>query len=341
MENVQQIIKKMNKNNLAPTYLLLGTEQFFIEQFKSKMEGILKDKVNDDMMSIDLLEVSIQDVIMDAETVPFFNEHRLIYVYHPYFLTAKTERTQVKHDLQLLENYLLHAAPFTTMVFIAPYDKLDERKKLTKLFKKQATMVDCKAVQPRELHGFLKQMIAAHHVDLSDEVIALLEAEFANNLYLLEKEIEKLALYAGEGNAVTIQDAHDLLSKSLTGNALQLVDALFKKDMKTAFVIFKNIQKLGEEPIALLALIASQVRQMLQAKILQQKGYPLQQIQSEMKGHPYAIKMAVQRSRLYSVSHLQAMIHLLVETDENIKRGLMEQNIAFEMLLYRMVHIHN
>src|SRR5699024_8911715 len=246
MENVQQVMKKMNKNNIAPIYLLIGTEQFFIEQFKVKIEKTLKDKVNDDIMSMDLLEVSIQDVIMDAETVPFFNEHRLIYVYHPFFLTAKTERTQVKHDLQVLENYLLHAAPFTTIVFIAPYEKLDERKKITKLLKKQVTMVDCKSIPPRELHGFLKQMIQAHHVQISDEIIALLEAEFANDLYLLEKEIEKLALYAGEGNEITVQDAHDLLSKSLTGNALQLVDALFKKDMKTAFVIFKNIQKLGE-----------------------------------------------------------------------------------------------
>src|SRR5699024_9064037 len=176
-------------------------------------------------------------------------------------------------------------------------------------------------------------------ITLSDEIMALLEAEYANNLYLLEKEEEKLALYAGEGNEVTVADVHDLLSHSLAGNALQLVDAIFKKDMKTAFIICKNIQKLGEEPIALLALLGSQVRQMLQAKILQQKGYPLQQIQSEMKGHPYAIKIALQRSKGYSMDQLSEMIQLLAETDSNMKRGLMEQNIAFEMLLYRIVHI--
>lgn len=339
MEKVQQTVKKLNKGQIASVYVLQGTEQYFIEQAKKAIQHALQNRVNDDVVTIDLLETSIQEVIMDAETIPFFNEHRLLFVYHPYFLTSKVERTPVKHDVAVLENYLLHAAPFTTIVFIAPYDKLDARKKITKRMKSHAQFVDCAPIRANELQPFIKQMTDEYDMMLTEEVIAMLGAQFENNLFLLEKEIEKMAVFAGENKTVSTEEALQLMSQSLTGNGLQLVDAVFKKDMKTALTTYKNIRKLGEEPIALLALLGSQIRNLLHAKIYVEQGYPLQHIQSEMKAHPYVVKLAVERSRKFSSNQLEEMIHLLANTDEKMKRGELEQNIAFELLLYQLIHL--
>lgn len=339
MENVQQTLKKLNKGNVASVYVLQGTEQFFIEKMKHTLEATLKTKINDDITTVDLLETSIQEVLMDAETVPFFTEHRLIYIYHPFFLTSKTERTPVKHDMAILERYIQNAAAFTTIVFIAPYERLDARKKMTKLMKANAYFVDCSPIKPNETHKFLKQMLDRYELDVSEEIYVMLEAQFENNLFLLEKEVEKMAIFAGEKKTISKEDAVQLMSQSLAGNGLQLVDAVFRKDMKTALTTYKNIRKLGEEPIALLALLASQIRNLMQAKIYLEQGYPVQHIQSEMKAHPYVIKLAVERSRNYKKEQLIEMIQLLTATDEKIKRGELEQNIAFEMLLYRLIHV--
>ncbi|KPC98543.1 DNA polymerase III subunit delta [Geobacillus sp. BCO2] len=47
---------------------------------------------------------------------------------NPYFFTAEKDK-EVEHDLAKLENYLRAPAPFSIVVFFAPYEKLDERKK--------------------------------------------------------------------------------------------------------------------------------------------------------------------------------------------------------------------
>lgn len=334
-----EAIQKIKRNQIQSVYMLRGTEQYFIDLFKSAIQKQLQEKVNDDFVTIDLTEVAVQDVIIDAETLPFFNEHKLIFALDPTFLKTKAEKTPLQHDLARLEQYVQSPAPFTTLVIIAPYEKIDERKKISKLLKKHVTNVDCQPIKQSELRKWMQQIASAYEVTFDEQVLALLESEFESNLFMLQKEMEKLATFAGENHHVTIQDTYELMSQSLTGNALQLVDAVLKRNMKDAFIIYKNIQKMGEEPIGLIALLGSQFRNILQAKILKQKGYPLQMIQSEIKAHPYAVKLAVERSNAYHVNQLEKMISLLTRTDEKMKRGEMEQNIAFEMLLYDLIHL--
>lgn len=332
-------IKRIKQDDVQPIYMLRGTEQYFIDLFKQTIMKQLKNKINDDFVTFDLTEVSIQDVIVDAETLPFFNEHKLIFAQDPYFITTKQEKTQVHHDLTKLETYIQSPAPYTTLVLIAPYEKIDERKKVSKLLKKHVTNVECGPVKQNDLTKWINQLAKSYNVTFEDSVLALLESEFNNNLFMLQQEMEKLATFASDKETVTMQDAYNLMSQSLTGNALQLVDAVLRRQMKEALIIFKNIQKMGEEPIGLIALLATQFRNILQAKILKQKGYPLQMIQSEIKAHPYAVKLALERSRHYETKQLEMMIQQLTRTDEKMKRGEMEQNIAFEMLLYDLIHI--
>lgn len=61
----------INKQNLKPVYVLLGTEYYFIDKFKAKIMEVLADDVDEDLVEYDLLEVPIQQVVTDLETLPF------------------------------------------------------------------------------------------------------------------------------------------------------------------------------------------------------------------------------------------------------------------------------
>ena len=84
----------------------------------------------------DMEEVSIGTALEDAESIPFFGDRRLVFVDRPVFLTGDKTKLKVEHDVKWLESYLTHPSESTTLVFFAPYEKLDERKKITKLLKK-------------------------------------------------------------------------------------------------------------------------------------------------------------------------------------------------------------
>lgn len=329
-------LTSLTKSNLAPVYVLQGQEDYFVDQYKAKIIDVLKDEIDEELVIYDLQEVPIEHVITDLETLPFFTERKLIFAYHPSFLTTKPAKTTFKHDLTVLEKYLLNPSPFSTLIFVAPYEKFDERKKITKLVKKQSTIINCQPIRENEVRGWVNQLAKEKNVRLSNEVVAFFETEFQTNLLLIENEIEKLAMHVGEGNEVTIDIALDLISTSLTHNALELVDAVLKKDLHKAILIYRDLQIMKEEPIGLIALLAYQFRIIYQVKILMDKGLPNPSIQSQMKVHPYVVKLASGRARRFSYDKLTQIMIEFTQADASIKQGKIEKHIAFELLLYNL-----
>src|SRR5699024_2027475 len=159
---------------------------------------------------------------------------------------------------------------------------------------------------------------------------AMMENEFQTDLFMLQKEMHKLALFAGEEKLVTKEMAEQIVSPSNQSNALQFVDAVLKRDLAQAIAIYNELAKMKEEPIGLIALLAYQFRIIFQVKLLAKKGYPLDKMKSELKVHPYVVQLAAERSKYFSETMLSAMMEALTETDANIKRGKMDKDIAFE-----------
>src|SRR5699024_1008473 len=130
------------------------------------------------------------------------------------------------------------------------------------------------------------------------------------------------------------QIALDLISVSSENSALQLVDAVLERNLSKAIKIYKNLEKVNEEPIAMIALLAFQFRIIFQVKLFKAKGYSDREVLREVKTHPYVIKLASQRGRRFSISRLEQIMNKLAETDAIMKQGKMEKGIAFELLLY-------
>lgn len=329
-------INTLKKDNLAPIYVLLGTEYYFIEQFK----GAFLKQLGDDREGVthfDLREHTIQDIIIDLETLPFFTERNISFVEYPMFLRATAERVSVTHDVATLERYIDNPAPYSTLVIVAPYDKLDRRKTITKNVLKAATVVDCQPIRGNELRKWLNEILIKENITMSEGAKARFEAEFGPNLYLLQKEVEKMAHYIGDGGEVSEAELSDIMSSSVEQTAIELTDAVLSRDLKKAITIYKQLEKMNESPIGMIALLAYQFRMILHVKLLSEKGYPLQRIQSEVRAHPFVVKKAFERARRYKINALYFMIDELAKTDHYIKSGHMEKEIAFELLLYRLI----
>lgn len=326
----------MNKEKIKDVYVLSGTESFLIETFKETLIKIVKGSDTEDIMTYDLLEVPIQDVIADAETFPFFSDKKLIFAYHPTFLQSKADKTFVTHDVKALQTYIEQPVSYSILVLIAPYEKFDNRKAVTKTINKFTTVIDCTPLKEQALISWINDIASSLQIDVTEDATMLLESEFQGNLTMLQKEMEKLALFVGKGNVVTKEIADDIISPSSTHNALQLVDAVLKRNLHEAITIFKDLEKMNEDPIGLIALLAYQFRVIFQVKLLKDKGYSLQKIQSEVNVHPYVVKLAMQRSNLFNQERLAFIINELTNVDSAIKRGKMEKGMAFELLLFEL-----
>ena len=142
--SIQADLQKIRKEKLAPCYLILGTEKYLQDQVRAEIQKKIQIDSQDDLnfLSFDMGNASIDEVVAEAETLPFFGDQRLVFVENPYFLTAEKVNNGIEQNTDLLIDYLKEPLESTVLVFFAPYEKLDERKKVTKQLKKAAVTIN-------------------------------------------------------------------------------------------------------------------------------------------------------------------------------------------------------
>lgn len=336
-----ELIKLAKNNKLPPVILLYGTETFFIQNLQKEIEAsILPNSDQENLSVYDLEEVPIDEAIIDAETYPFFGDQKLLILNNPFFLTAKQTKVPFEHNMEQLEAYLKNPVDYSVIVFIAPYDKLDNRKRITKLLRKEAKVAECNPIEDNEVKNWIKTLAGELNITIEPDASELLEGELIINLHLIQKELQKLASYVGESGVVTKEIAEKLISHTADSSALRLVDAVIERDLAKVMLIQQDLKKMREEPIGLIALLAFQFRTILRVKLLKERGYSQFQIQKQIGGHPYVIKIASTRERRFSVDRLSDIISLLAETDAAIKQGRVEKYLGFELLLFNLVEMN-
>ncbi|GAA0482880.1 DNA polymerase III subunit delta [Salinibacillus aidingensis] len=335
-----EAVKSLKESKYIPLYLLFGNESYLIQDLQHKIiQSVLDEEPEQGMNfnAFDMEETPIQEAILDAETFPFFGDRKVLLLKNASFFKAKLDKIKVEHDLSVLEKYLDHPVDHTVIIIIAPYEKIDERKKIVKKLKKTGRVVKCESPREYDLKTWIDMLAKDLGIHIEPQATQKLIEEIGTDLMSVQKELEKFSLYVDEGEPITIEVVEKLVSRHTESSAFKMIDALMKKDITEAIAVFKDLSKRNEEPIALVALLASQIRLILQCKLMKNKGYTKQQMDKQIKAHPYAIKMALDRERYFSVEQLYEMMSLLTNTDEQMKRGEMEKELAFELLLYRFV----
>lgn len=332
-----EVLQQVKKKKIPPVFLLYGSEAYFIQNLKKQItKEVLAGDLNN-LATYDLEETPIQEVIADVETYPFFGVRNLIIANNPGFLKSKPDKVPFEHDLDVLKRYLESPVDYSVLVIIAPYEKIDERKKVSKALKKNATVALCEPIKEYELAKWLKNLAGQLHVTIADDAYEIFDTELTANLHLLESELTKMATYVGENGTITREIAEDLIAHTTNGSSLRLADAVIERNLHKAIAIYKDLEKMKEEPIALIGLLAFQFRIMLRVKLLKSKGYSQPQMEKQLSVHPYVIKIGLKREKHFTVARLQDIMDKLANTDATMKKGEMEKELAFELLLYELV----
>lgn len=334
-----EVMQSVKKNQIVPAYLIYGSEAYFIQNLKEQISKQILTKDKDNLSTYDLEETSIQEVIADVETYPFFGDKKLVIATNPVFLKAKPDKLTFEHDLIALEQYLTSPVDYSIFVIIAAYEKIDERKKVSKLLKKNTKVAICNPIKEYELTKWINSLAENLKISIADNAYDIFETELSTNLHLLESELTKLATYVGEGGTITREIAEDLIAHTSNSSSLRLVDAVIDRNLHKAIEIYKDLEKMKEEPIALIGLLAFQFRIILRVKLLKLKGYSQSQMQKQLGAHPYVIKIALQRERQFSVEKLQHIMDMMTNADATMKQGGMEKGLTFELLLYDLIQL--
>ena len=335
---VTEVWKQIKQKKIAPIYLVHGTELFLMNETKQLLINTIleEDEKEFNFSAYDLEETSIEEALEDAETLPFLGDKKVVFLHNPVFLTSEKKKEKVEHNVARLEAYLREPAPFTVLVFFAPYEKLDERKKVTKELKKHAVTIEAKKLTEPELTNWIQSRAKVNGVEINQEAIELLLALVGPNLFMLTSEVDKLALYASGKEMIDTRLVEMLVSRSLEQNIFTLIDKIVQRKLDEALRIYYDLLKQNEEPIKILSLIAGQFRLLYQVKELSRRGYGQQQIAGFIKVHPFRVKLAAGQAGKFTDEELTAFMKMLAEADYQMKTGSMNKSLVVEMLLFKL-----
>jgi DNA polymerase-3 subunit delta len=120
----------------------------------------------------------------------------------------------------------------------------------------------------------------------------------------LRNELERLALWAGEGGQVTQADLDEMVSDTSEAAVWALSDALLERDPAKAASIAERLVSQGENVTGLIYGLASRLRKACTAAAQIEQGVPPKQVESGLGMHPYAAKQLVARLSQTSLDDL-------------------------------------
>lgn len=338
MNALHEIHKKIKQNKIAPVYVLYGQEEFLIEETVNLIiNSVLSNEEKEFNLSLfDMNEVPIDIAIEDAETLPFMGDKRVVIIKDPVFFTGNKDKTKVEHDLKRLEQYLEMPSPDAIVIFTGNYDKLDERKKIVKLLKKNGEVLQASIMDEKAIHTWIKNKVMETDKEIDDEAIGLLLQLVGPKLMLLANEIEKLVLYIGEDTMIDSSAIRNLVPRTLEQNVFALIDMIVKRRSEDALLFFYDLLEQKEEPIKILSLVAGQFRLIYQVKELYKRGYGQNQTGTYLKVHPYRVKLAGDQAAKFSEEELQKIMNDLAEIDYKMKTGKMDKKLLIELFILQL-----
>ena len=302
-------------------YFIYGIDEYLI---KTKINEILNEHnlTNIDTTTYEF-DDNLSDIINDASTISLFTSKKAIIVNN-----ANIFKSGI--NTEILEKYIENPNLDTILIFVLKEEKLDERRKITKLLRTKTKVLE---LNKSNINSVVKDMFKGYKID--NNTIDYFIKRVGDNLLILENESVKLKLYKEDKN-ISIDDIDELITKNIDIDLFKLIDAIISKDKDTAITIYNEMLKQKEEPIAIIITLANQIRIMYQTKELYKLGYRENEIASILNIHPFRVKKAHEKNSKYSSNTLLKLLNNLATLDLNIKKGLVDKTIALELFILQI-----
>lgn len=304
------------KNN----YLLVYDNYYL---FQEKLKDIISSTKfeNASITNYDLEEEDLYNALLDLDTYSFLTEQKVIIIKN---INLLEDNQDTKHLLKYLDN------PNNDNLLILTTTKFNATKKINKELKKKNNYIKLET----DLNKETKNILQGYEVE-SGVITKIIEYS-NNNIDIIKSECDKLKQYKFDTKKITKEDVETIVIKHI-GESTQIVFDLIKdiaiKDKKRAIIKYEKLKKYNVDDIALIGLLESQLRLMIQIIMFSEKNYSNKDIAATLNIHPYRIEKTKELLRYSNKKDVCNMIKNLSNIDYKIKSGQIDNKDAIFMYI--------
>jgi DNA polymerase-3 subunit delta len=285
-------------------YLLLGDDE------ERKSRGVEKLRGGRTVEAYDASETGPESVVRACNSYSLFGEGTFVVVRN---LDAWNAAQKA-----VIGDYLQNPASAADLVLLGR--KLGAREKLLAAVRKSGEVHNFEQPTGRALVGWAVGHAKRLDLDLPEDVARGLIERCSGDKMRLVTEMEKLALYVGEGRA-TKQDVEALCPPDVQSNIFAFVDALAAGDRGEALKLLEDLVGTGEPPLRVTYMVRRQFRLVGRARTLFERGASQGEVAKELKVPPFVARKLGEQARRLNEENLERALELVLDLERGLKGG--------------------
>ena len=264
-----------------------------------------------DMNTTVLRAPSPSEIQAAAETMPFFDELRVVVVQE---FDADTANA--------LEGYVKSIPASTALVFVRP-GKPPLTNPLYKAIAALDRAVMFNPLENTQLNAFLQKRAKENGLVLDESAANRMIEYLGADLAALENTLLQLGAYVGFGNRVTTKAVETCVRPPSEVQVFTIMDKLWAGNKREGMrELAKLINDPAESAMGLATLFARNVRTVLSVKQCQLRGKNEAQAAQLLGMKPYPVQKAAACAKKRSHAQLVKMLDTFIEIEWNQKQGL-------------------
>jgi DNA polymerase-3 subunit delta len=298
-------------DEMRPLYLISGTDAAKIEATRSRLRARAEREGGDG--ALEVFEPGEGRGAPDHEALLAAIPAMSLIGTRRYLLADGVEKWRDKQQAAVAEAVGGELPPDLTLVLIA---RAKAPAKLLKAVKAAKGEVhNFEAPKARDMPRTLVADALRLGFRLDPAAARLLVERMGAESLRLRNELERLALWAGEGGEVTAADLEEMIADTSEAAVWTLSDAVVEGDARTALRVGEQLIEQGENVTGLIYGLASRLRAASTAAAMLEEGMPPREVESSLKMHPYAAKQLVARLRDADLTDLRLATEALAQLE--------------------------
>ena len=322
---MKSVVEDIKKGSFKPVYLFYGEEAYLKQQYKNR----LKDAVlpEGDTINLSIYSgkgIDVEEMIAQADTMPFFAEHRLLLIEDSGFF---------KNANQQLADYIPSIPEGTIMLFVE--SEVDKRGKLYKAVNKKGSVVEFTAQNEQTLTRWILGILKSEKKMITSGAMKLFLEKTGTDMERIRQELEKLICYCMEKESITEEDVAVICSEQTENKIFDMINAMAEKKQKKAMELYYDLLALKEPPMRILYLLTRQFKLLLEVKDLVGKRYDKSSIAKTVGLHPFVAGKYMQQCRTFEKKELRNILEEAVDTEEMVKTGRLNDVMSVELFIVK------
>ncbi len=236
MNTISEIKNDVKLKNFSPVYLLMGEEEFFIDQITELFVNNILTK-NEKEFNLNILygkDTNIDAVVSICKKYPLMSDYQLVII---------KEAQDLGNTIENLSNYLKNPLSSTILVINYKHKFIDKRKSIFKLIQKSGKVFESKFLYDNRVQKWIYDRFINNSFTIDQKSVSLMNEHLGNRLNNINNEILKLLEIKKESKTITINDIQKYIGISKDFNNFEFRKSIGSLNFKKAYLIADYFSK--------------------------------------------------------------------------------------------------